>query len=937
MKPAQNHQTSLKTKMAVAITLLIAVLLAATGATFAHFFRQALKDSISRQNFTLVSSLAHNVDAKIRFAQHHLCSVAQMATPAILAKPETARRFLLDHRGNRTLFDNCLALFSPSLDVLASTAPDSEAHALNNTIKTYLRMTIETRAPQISEPFFSSQANRRPVVMFTAPVLTEGGQFAGILTGCLDLLNDNFLGDLAQVTLGENGYLYLYNQQRTLIVHPNRGRILKQDVPPGANKMFDRALEGFEGSGETVTSRGLHALSSFKRIPATDWILAANFPLAEAHAPIRAAMHNFLLILGAMLLVSSTTTWLLMRRLTAPLGDLTRQVLDYPAAGPAKVITIDSRDEIRALAESFNQLISNLSKNERALQKQCDFLQVLIDVMPNPVFFKDTAGRYLGCNKAFEDFIGIPKGNLIGKSVFEIAPRNLAQEYHRADIDLFNQGAGKTQIYESAVHWHDQSQREVVFYKATFCNPEGDLAGLVGTILDITDRIKTEERLQEKENRVNFLANYDPLTLLPNRTLFADRLQHALLKAKQAEMQVAVLLLDLDRFKTINDSLGYDLGDNILCQVADRLKSLVKESDTLARLGGDEFALILEDAEELGGVMTVGQKILDNLAGNFAVEGHQLFLAASIGISIFPNDGDNHETLMKCAEVAMYRAKEQGRNNFQFYRPEMNLRSKELLLLEGALQQALKQEQFVLHYQPQIDLRSGRLVGAEALIRWHHPSLGMVSPGDFIPLAEDTGLIVPLGDWVLRTACQKIKEWNSAAGSPVRISVNISARQFREADFIDKVDRILAETGIDSTLLEMEITESVIMADVDEAILTLTDLKVRGINLALDDFGTGYSSLNYLQKFPLTHLKIDRSFVRGVCSCDQSAEIAASIIALAQNMRIQVIAEGVETEEQMAFLKGKGCDEAQGFLISRPVPPEELAESFLNTAAKMSF
>jgi EAL domain-containing protein (putative c-di-GMP-specific phosphodiesterase class I) len=329
----------------------------------------------------------------------------------------------------------------------------------------------------------------------------------------------------------------------------------------------------------------------------------------------------------------------------------------------------------------------------------------------------------------------------------------------------------------------------------------------------------------------------------------------------------------------------------------------------------------------------MGQKLLEQLSAAFTFEGHQLYLTASIGISIYPNDGENLETLLKYAEVAMYRAKKQNRNNCQFYRPEMTTRSREILFLEGSLLQALEQEQFILYYQPQVELATGRVVGAEALVRWCHPSFGMVAPDKFIPLAEETGLIVPLGDWILRTACLKIRYWNRSGAMPVRVSVNISARQFNEPDFIDKVDRILQETGIDPKHLEMEITESVIMGNVEEAIMTLIDLKVRGINLAIDDFGTGYSSLSYLQKFPITHLKIDRSFVTDVCSNDQSAEIASSIIALAQNMHLKVIAEGVETKEQMQFFREKGCDEAQGYLFSRPVPPEELEESFLGEAA----
>jgi diguanylate cyclase (GGDEF)-like protein/PAS domain S-box-containing protein len=933
MKPVQNNKTSLKTKMAVAITLLTAVLLATTGAIFAHFFRQALEDSISRQNFTLVSSLANQIDSKLKFTQQHLSGIAQLVTPVILSDPEKTRQFLADRSDSQLLFDHHLAIFSPTLTVLASVPSDSSTSPMPPSIAKYLQKTIDTKAPQISEPFFSFKGNNRPVIIFTAPILTEEGQVAAVLSGCLDLLKDNFLGHLTTVTLGETGYLFLYNQERTLIFHPKPERILQQDVPLGANKMFDRALEGFEGTDETITSWGLHSLSSFKRVPITNWILAANRPVVEAYAPIRVAKRNFLLVLGVMLLITATTTWLLMRHLTTPLVDLTQQVLEYPTTEPAREITTSTRDEIRVLAETFNQLFSRLSEKEQALKKQINFLQVLIDVMPNPVFFKDMAGRYQGCNKAFEDYVGITKENLKGKSVFEIAPPGLARTYHKADIDLLNQGAGKTQNYELSVTWQDGTQRQIIFYKATFCNPDGNLAGLVGTMLDITDRKKAEARLLEQESHLKFLSDYDPLTRLPNRNLFADRLQHTLAKAKQSGKNVALLLLDLDRFKTINDSLGHDAGNNILCQVAERLKTQVRESDTLARLGGDEFAMILEDVEESNSVLMEGQKILERLSGILVVEGNQLYLSASIGISLFPNDGDTPETLIKCAEVAMYRAKDQGRNNYQFYRPEMNERSKELLLLAGSLRQALSQKQFSLHYQPQIDIRSGQVVGAEALIRWHHPSLGMVSPGDFIPLAEATGLIVPLGDWVLRTACEKNKAWNDAAKRPIRISVNISALQFREPEFIDKVDQILAETGIDPSLLEMEITESVIMDDVDAAIMTLTDLKVRNINLALDDFGTGYSSLNYLQKFPLTHLKIDRSFVMDVCSSEQSAEIVSSIIALAQNMKIQVIAEGVETEEQMDFLRGKGCDEAQGFLISRPIPPEQMEQIFLGLAA----
>lgn len=1061
----RNRTLSLKSKMTVAATLLTAVLLSMTGVVFSRYFKQELENTIASRNFTLVSALAGEIDRKVCSTRDQLQAIAQTAPSEYISEPGVARTFLEKHRHNLTLFDDGLFVFSPALHQMASTGEGPFQCIPGCAFEKTLRAVIKTQKPQISQPFFSTTEKQRPVVTFVAPILTQSREVAALLVGNVDLLNNNFLGELAEVRLGENGYLYLYNQQRTLIVHPNRKRILQQDVPVGANKMFDRALKGFEGTGETVTSWGLHALSSFKRLPTTDWILAANFPMVEAYAPVREANRNFFFSLLAMLLVSASSTWLVMRWLTAPLADLSRQLSADSPAESIKSIQIQTTDEIGTLAETFNQMLFKLSQQREALNEQLRFLQILIDVMPNPVFYKDMDGKYLGCNKAFETFVGHSKEALVGKSVFEIAPQSLAQAYHDADADLLSRGAGETQTYEASVLRSDSAYRQVLFYKATFCDQSGDLAGLVGTMVDITehknaehalkdqkqfsedllqnaavaafvldadhrvvvwnracekltgivseqlvgtdmhwqaffqwkrpcladliidnnidnpycfyenisnsalvrdglvaegwlslngkkiylilhaapiydkddnliaviqtldditDHINAKETLVEKEHYLNFLYYYDRLTHLPNRSLFSDRLQQAINKAKHSKERVALLLLDLDRFKTINESLGRNLGDHVLYRIAERLKSRIKESDTLAKFGGDEFAIVLEDAKDLKSVLTTGRQILEELSEPLSIEGNEIYVTASIGISIFPNDGDDFESMVKSAEVAMYRAKEDGRNNCQFYRPEMNRRSKELLFLEGAFRQALKQEQFFLYFQPQIDLGSLGMIGAEALVRWQHPTMGMIPPSDFIPLAEETGLIFPLGDWVLREVCKTIKKWTGQESFPAKVSVNISARQFGESNFIHKVDKILQETGINPCLLEMEITESAIIENVDEAIHTLAELKNRGIKLAIDDFGTGYSSLSYLQHFPITHLKIDRSFVKEVCSSEQSAKIASSIIALAQTMHLEVIAEGVETEDQVEFLRSRGCTMAQGFLFSRPVPPEEL-------------
>ncbi|HEX8960668.1 MAG TPA: EAL domain-containing protein [Geobacteraceae bacterium] len=442
---------------------------------------------------------------------------------------------------------------------------------------------------------------------------------------------------------------------------------------------------------------------------------------------------------------------------------------------------------------------------------------------------------------------------------------------------------------------------------------------------DVTEIKRTEAALRENEKRLNHLAHHDPLTNLPNRILFYDRLRQALTKASRAKREVAVLFLDLDRFKNINDTLGHTTGDQVLCKVAKLLKRLVRESDTVARLGGDEFLIILEGLDDLTHAGVIAQKLLGALSNAILIEGQELYVTGSIGLSIYPADSDNVEGLMKCADVAMYRAKDRGRNTYQFYTPDMNAKAHELFRLESNLRKALEHDQLVLHYQPQIDVATGRVVGLEALIRWEHPSEGIIMPGDFIHLAEETGLIVPIGEWVLRTACRQIKAWQESGHPPVHVAVNISGRQFRHVDLVRTVGQTLNEMEIDPRLLSLEITESVIMHEVESALETLYELNRMGVQLAIDDFGTGYSSLGYLRRFPIAKLKIDQSFVRDVTTNPNDAAIVSSIIALGLGMDMEVIAEGVETEEQLRFLSEKGCKVGQGYLFSKPLPPADVA------------
>ncbi len=457
---------------------------------------------------------------------------------------------------------------------------------------------------------------------------------------------------------------------------------------------------------------------------------------------------------------------------------------------------------------------------------------------------------------------------------------------------------------------------------------KGELRGVVETSRNITERLKAEARIEENERRLEYLTHYDLLTHLPNRTLLFDRLQQTLARARRFAGRVAVLLLDLDRFKKINDSLGNRAGDLLLTEVARRLGQHVRQADTLARRGEDEFVVVLEQFNDINQVVDVAQRLLGDLCREINLEGVPLFTTASIGISLFPEDAGDAEGLLRCADAAVHRAQEEGGNTYQFYTSDMTAQTRERLELEAQLRRALREEQLILYYQPQIDMTSGRCIGTEALVRWVHPQQGMISPGAFIPLAEETDLIESIGLWGLKTACSWNKALQDKGVGPIPVSVNISARQLYRPGFSETVARILAETGLEARFLELEITESMVMKDVDTAIAIMKELSRQGITIAMDDFGTGYSSLSYLRQFPIEKLKIDQSFIRDLVDDANATAIAQSVVALARSLNLRVIAEGVETEEQAAVLNAMGCNEIQGFLFSRPLPPVE-AEAYL--------
>ena len=922
---------SLKTKMTGAVFLLVSGILLTGGFSLLKFFELKLKETISEQQFTLVSRIAEDIDLNIAQAQEIIVKTAAAVSPELLGNPDRAQAFL-DSRFDSIshIFDNGIFLFSATGRLVAESPFLPGRRGKDFSFRDYFRKTVETGQPYISSPYFSSKGNNPPALSFTAPVRDAAGNLIGVLFGSLDLTRDNLLGRLTKIRIGKTGYLYLYSTDRLMIMHPDPERILKQDVPPGANRLFDRAIEGFEGSGETVNSRGLHALASFKHLSTVNWILAANYPAEEAFAPVRTARGYFALGMALALLLATLVVWLAMRRLTRPLLHFISHVEEATTSQRYhEPLQVGTRDEIAVLAGSFNRLMAEIEEQKGIAREQLSFLQTLIDTIPNPIYYKNLEGRYLGCNRAFEKIYGRSREQIIGKTIHDISPTEMAATLAAADAELYRQQVGQFQIFESSLFFEDGTAHDVLLYKAVFNDAEGRPTGLVGTIVDISQRkaieialaeqrefsenllqnsavpcfvldinhnvltwtraceeltgvaagevlgtdrhwkafypekrhcladliidndleqtldlyesfansplipeglqaegwfsdvggklryllfdaapirdssgaliaaIETlhdltslkqvEQALREseqssrslierspdaivvhREGKVVFVnqaaarlfvartaeemaevrvmdlvhpdyrelvrervtrvemfqeekpyieqkilrldgtvvdvevgstpvfyggrravqtilrditdrkelqeriwrqANYDTLTDVPNRLMFLDRLQHALERAEREKHHVALLFIDLDHFKEVNDTLGHEAGDALLREVAQRLTRSLRKSDTLARMGGDEFTAIMPRITEPPNLSFAVERMLQSLAEPFLLPGGEGRISGSIGIAFYPEDGSDIATLMKHADAAMYRAKERGRNTFCFYTP----------------------------------------------------------------------------------------------------------------------------------------------------------------------------------------------------------------------------------------------------------------------------
>lgn len=574
-----------------------------------------------------------------------------------------------------------------------------------------------------------------------------------------------------------------------------------------------------------------------------------------------------------------------------------------------QLIIMSRADELeRELEDAERSHAEELRDNRERLAK-------VIDTIPAMISAADRNGKCVFMNAYLANLLGTTPSNVTGKHIAEMLPEVHGEHSLELDRRVLQTGNAIPNFEEEIVDQNGQ-RRVLLTTKSPLLNAAGEIECVLTTSLDITDR-------KRAEGHALYMAHHDTLTDLPNRSFLRDRLRREIARTRRGDRSFALHFLDLDRFKNVNDVLGHSVGDRLLQEVALRLLDTVRQDDVVARLGGDEFAILQSDIARPEDAVDLAQRIIAVVAEPHHIDGHEINSRTSVGITLHPTDGGDVDEVLKHADLAMYRAKTNGGNTYCLFADDMNKLARAAVNLDADLRRALSRKEFLLHYQPQIDLTTGKIVGAEALLRWRHPESGMVRPGDFLPFAEENGLIVPINEWVLEEACREAASWPARGLPPLRVAVNMSPVQFRKQDVHEHVVDVLKKTGLDPSRLELELTENIVMQDADAAARELDKLKQLGVSLSMDDFGTGYSSLNYIKRLPFSRIKIDQCFIRNLEIDSNDAAIVRTIVALGESLGLDILAEGVETVEQMEVLRAIGCGEVQGYYFSRPLPAED--------------
>ncbi len=759
------------------------------------------------------------------------------------------------------------------------------------------------------------------LVDVAAPVIDKRGVLQGVLCGHIFWKWAEEVLD-SKRTPGKE--IFLLSQDGLVLSGPEAPRSALSKLAPQTMKTIQESSQGGGyllerwSNGKTYLV-GYSKSSGYRDYPGLGWVALMREEATLAFAPAKALQQRILMMGGLLGLLFAWMGWMMAGRIARPITRIS-QAADRIAAGeleydfPAQ----QGDGEVEHLSTAIHDMVGKLTSEINQRRSAEDALRLSAKVFESnseAIMVTDAARNIVMVNRAFTEITGYAQEEVLGKNPRFLKSGRQSDSFYRT----FFESLDTNDSWRGEI-WNKRKNGEVFPEWVTLSvlrDAQGTVTHYIAIYLDITERKKEEERIQ-------YLANYDVLTDLPNRYLLNDRLEQSITLAQRHQTKLAVMFIDLDHFKNINDSLGHDVGDELLKLVAQRLKVCLRRSDTIARQGGDEFVALLGDLDSEDEVTFVAEKMIESLLAQFTVGEHQLSVTPSIGVSIYPDDGDTSVQLLRNADLAMYRAKSAGRNRFEYYKPEMNVKAVQRLQLENDLRVAIAKEQLALYYQPKVNVASGDVVGMEALLRWNHPSLGFISPALFIPVAEESGLINEIGDWVLRQAALQVRIWQSQEYRIVPIAVNLSARQFSQKDFAGKVKQIVRDAGIDPAFVELELTESMLMDMGDNSLSMMNQLNESGFALHLDDFGTGYSSLSRLKLLPMKALKIDQSFVRDIATDENDESIVSATVVLAHAMEMKVVAEGVETQEQLDFIRDLQCEEYQGYLFSRPLPANEV-------------
>ena len=750
--------------------------------------------------------------------------------------------------------------------------------------------------------------------IFVTTTLSSGQNVIGVL----DM--DYIIAVQKAVTFGKRGH--------AAIVDGN-GRVMAHPVPAWRESMKDisflppvkRMMAGETGVSKFYTpAMQADMIAGFATVPGVGWGIMIPQPFEELEERAIDVRRVAIVISVLGIFIAGIISMWLVSIVAHPIQVVVDAAREF-AVGNMKTRAREMGrvipKELMVLINSFNVMVDEVGAKEEKLRK----LSRAVEQSPASVVITDKSGAIEYVNPKFVELTGYTPSEAIGKN-----PRILKSGYTSDDDyrKLWGEiSAGK----EWRGEFYNRRKNGEMFWGAAVISPITGEDGKTTHYLSVTEDITLRK---EYEERLLFQANFDGLTKLPNRTLFFDRLTSAIATARRQKRIVALLFIDLDRFKGVNDTLGHTIGDSLLKRAAERLSKCVREADSMARLGGDEFAVLLQDVKHPQDASIVAKKIIETLSAPFSMVGREIFVGASIGITVFPGDGNDSMEMLRNADVAMYQAKDSGRGTYRYFKSSMNDQAMARMELEGELRQAVENEEFMLHYQPIIDLGRGMASGAEALVRWNHPERGIVYPGEFIPLVEETGLIAPLGKWIMRKACEEARNWTTTNHGIPYVSVNLSSRQINLGFSPKDVADILAETGLPPDRLILEITESMIMEHRDFVTDWLYSVKKTGVRISVDDFGTGYSSLSYLKRFPVDIVKIDRSFINDISTDEESAALVEGIIAMSHSLSLAVVAEGVENIEQQAFLQNLNCEYGQGYYFCKPAPAEEIKSILTN-------